>query len=49
MDLEITEFNNNAQPYYVVVDSEGNKLMEPLGYSSEEEFVKFLDEGKSKY
>lgn len=49
MDLEITEFNNNAQPYYVVVDSEGNKLMDPLGYSTEEEFVSFLDKGKRKY
>ncbi|AWW00114.1 protein-disulfide reductase DsbD family protein [Arcticibacterium luteifluviistationis] len=49
MDLEITMFNNNAQPYYVIVDSEGKTLMEPLGYSSEEEFVAFLDEGKRKY
>ena len=49
MDLEITMFNNNAQPYYVIVDSEGNTLMDPLGYSTEEEFVAFLDEGKGKY
>ena len=49
MDLEITEFNNNAQPFYVVVDSNGSKVMEPLGYSSKEEFVKFLDDGKGKY
>ncbi|MFT5883595.1 MAG: thiol:disulfide interchange protein [Arcticibacterium sp.] len=49
MDLEITVFNNNAQPYYVVVDSKGNPLLDPLGYSTEEEFVNFLDEGKSKF
>lgn len=49
MDLEITKFNNNAQPYYAVVDSKGNILIEPIGYSSEEEFVNFLDKGKSKF
>jgi thiol:disulfide interchange protein len=49
MDLEITKFNNNAQPYYAVVDSKGNTLIEPIGYSSEEEFVNFLDKGKSKF
>jgi thiol:disulfide interchange protein len=49
MDLEITKFNNNAQPYYAVVDSDGNTLIDPIGYSTEAEFVKFLDEGKSKF
>ncbi|KPM47729.1 protein-disulfide reductase DsbD family protein [Jiulongibacter sediminis] len=49
MDLEITKFNNNAQPYYAVVDSEGNPLLEPIGYSSEEEFVEFLDKGKNLF
>ncbi|MFT4734634.1 MAG: thiol:disulfide interchange protein [Algoriphagus sp.] len=49
MDLEITVFNNNAQPYYVVVDSKGNTLQDPIGYSTEEEFIIFLDEGKSKF
>jgi len=49
MDFEITKFNNNAQPYYAVVDSKGNVLMDPIGYSTEAEFVKFLDEGKSKH
>lgn len=49
MDLEITKFNNNAQPYYAVVDSEGNPLIDPIGYSSEEEFIEFLDKGKSRF
>ena len=49
MDLEITKFNNNAQPYYAVVDSKGNTLIDPIGYSTEQEFVDFLDKGKSKF
>ncbi|NBA88153.1 thioredoxin fold domain-containing protein [Emticicia sp. CRIBPO] len=48
MDLEITKFNNNAQPYYVIVDSEGKTIVPPLGYSSTEDFIKFLDKGKGK-
>ncbi|MGR3810813.1 cytochrome c biogenesis protein CcdA [Jiulongibacter sp. NS-SX5] len=47
MDLEITKFNNNAQPYYAVVNAEGEPLLDPIGYSSEEEFIDFLDKGKS--
>lgn len=49
MDLEITKFNNNAQPYYVIVDANGNKLIEPMGYSTAEQFVEFLDKGKAKF
>ncbi len=49
MDLEITKFNNNAQPYYAVVDSKGNALMDPIGYSSAEDFAEFLEAGKSKF
>ncbi len=49
MDLEITKFNNNAQPYYVIVNTNGDALVKPLGYVSTEEFVKFLDEGKAKF
>ncbi|MDP5139089.1 MAG: thioredoxin family protein, partial [Spirosomaceae bacterium] len=49
MDLEITKFNNNAQPYYAIVNTKGDVLVKPLGYVSTEEFIKFLDEGKSKF
>ncbi|MFB0947301.1 MAG: thiol:disulfide interchange protein [Spirosomataceae bacterium] len=49
MDLEITKFNNNAQPYYAIVDTEGKSLVKPLGYVSTEEFIKFLDRGKAKF
>jgi thiol:disulfide interchange protein len=49
MDLEITKYNNNAQPYYVIVHPNGEKLLEPLGYSSEADFIKFLDKGKASF
>nr|MBP8156414.1 thioredoxin family protein [Leadbetterella sp.] len=49
MDLEITKYNNNAQPYYVIVHPNGDKLLEPLGYSSEIDFIKFLDKGKAAF
>jgi thiol:disulfide interchange protein DsbD len=48
MDLEITRFNNNAQPYYAVVDANGKTIVNPIGFSNVEDFVKFLDEGKKK-
>ncbi len=48
MDFEITRFNNNAQPFYVVVDVSGKTIVNPIGYSSVEDFVKFLEKGKKK-
>ena len=49
-DLQITKFNNNAQPHYCLVDSNGNLLVAPKNYDrSIENFVAFLDAGKSKF
>ena len=40
----------NAQPYYVIEDSNGKIIVkQPIGYTSKEEFIKFLDEGISNY
>lgn len=45
-DLQITRFNNNAQPYYVLLNEDGELLMEPRAYDlSISGFVDFLDEG----
>ena len=50
MDLEIVKYNNNAQPYYVIEDSNGKLIVkQPIGYTSKEEFLKFLDEGINNY
>jgi thiol:disulfide interchange protein len=48
-DLQIVKFNSNSQPYYFIVDANGNKLIEPVGYTSVENFTKFLEEGKKKF
>ncbi|HLF35990.1 MAG TPA: cytochrome c biogenesis protein CcdA [Cyclobacteriaceae bacterium] len=46
-DFQITRFNNNAQPFYVILDNSEKFLMAPRAYDlSVEGFVKFLDEAK---
>ena len=49
MDMEITKYNNNAQPYYVIVKPNGDKILEPIGFTSAEEFAAFLEKGKAGY
>jgi thiol:disulfide interchange protein DsbD len=49
-DLQITRYNNNAQPHYCLVDSEGKLLVSPKNYDrSVDNFVAFLDSGKAKF
>lgn len=49
-DLQITNLNNNAQPFYVLVGADERVLVSPYGYDkSVEDFVAFLDAGKKKY
>ncbi len=45
-DLQITKFNNNAQPYYALIDGEGNLLADPKAYDlNVGRFISFLDQG----
>jgi thiol:disulfide interchange protein DsbD len=49
-DLQITNLNNNAQPFYVLVGKDERVLAWPYGYDrSVEKFVAFLDSGKKKF
>ncbi|WP_018479581.1 protein-disulfide reductase DsbD family protein [Pontibacter roseus] len=49
-DYQITKFNVNAQPYYVLMDENENMLVQPIAYDlSVENFVKFLDAGVEAY
>ncbi|KAA9331121.1 protein-disulfide reductase DsbD family protein [Adhaeribacter soli] len=49
-DYQVTKFNVNAQPYYVLLGPDGEKLNEPIAYNlNVAAFVKFLDEGKAIY
>ncbi len=50
VDLQVSKFNSNAQPLYVVTDAEGNPLNKPYGYNEDiAAYIKFLDEGKNKF
>ncbi len=49
-DFQITRFNVNAQPYYVLLDAEENLLVQPRGYDlNVNDFVKFLDDGLAAF
>lgn len=49
-DLQIANLNNNAQPFYVLLGTDERVLAWPYGYNrSVEDFVKFLESGKSKF
>ncbi|MFC5271424.1 protein-disulfide reductase DsbD family protein [Adhaeribacter terreus] len=49
-DYQVTKFNVNAQPYYVLLGPDGEKLNEPVAYNLDiAAFVKFLDQGKANY
>jgi thiol:disulfide interchange protein DsbD len=45
-DFQITRFNTNAQPFYVLVNPNGEMLMHPKAYDLNiDNFVEFLDSG----
>jgi thiol:disulfide interchange protein len=49
-DLQITNLDNNAQPFYVLVGKDERVLAWPFGYDKNvENFVKFLESGKKTY
>lgn len=49
-DYQITKFNVNAQPYYVLMDEDENVLVEPIAYERDvQKFVEFLDAGVAAY
>ncbi|MEI7661436.1 MAG: cytochrome c biogenesis protein CcdA, partial [Bacteroidota bacterium] len=49
-DLQITRFNVNSQPYYVLLDTAGNLLTSPRAYDLDvNAFIKFLDAGTANF
>lgn len=45
-DFQITRFGVNAQPYYIILDPNGNALTEGVGFTpGVEDYVDFLDNG----
>ncbi|MBC8110438.1 MAG: thioredoxin family protein [Verrucomicrobia bacterium] len=49
-DFQVTRFQNNAQPFYCLLNHEGELLMQPKAYDLKtENFVNFLDEGLKNF
>lgn len=49
-DFQITRFNNNAQPYYVILDHDEEMLVRPKAYDTDpQNFVEFLDKAKEAF
>lgn len=49
-DVQASRFNTNSQPYYVLLDNNGNLLAEPRGYTPDvDTYAQFLDEGLCRY
>ena len=45
-DFQITRFGVNAQPYYVLMDYNGNTLIPAIGFESDiDKYISFLDKG----
>ncbi len=49
-DLQITNLENNAQPFYVLLGADERVLAWPYAYNRDiDAFVQFLEQGKKKY
>jgi thiol:disulfide interchange protein DsbD len=49
-DFQISRFNVNAQPYYVILDTNGQPLIPPKAYDLNiDNFISFLEAGKQAF
>ncbi|BDD07840.1 thiol:disulfide interchange protein DsbD [Fulvitalea axinellae] len=49
-DFQITQFDNNAQPFYVLVGTDGKELVKPRAYDlSVTGFIEFLESGLTEF
>ncbi|MDR9487136.1 MAG: protein-disulfide reductase DsbD family protein [Salibacter sp.] len=49
-DFQASRFGTNSQPYYVVIDHEGNQLIESAAYDPDiEKYINWLDKGKKTF
>ena len=49
-EIQIEKFGANAQPYYVILDGDGNLLVKPHAYDLDKpSYIKFLDDGLAAY
>ena len=49
-DYQIVRYKANAQPYYIILDSNGNDLIEPIGYTPDvDEYKEWINKGISNF
>jgi thiol:disulfide interchange protein len=49
-EIQIEKFGANAQPFYVILDGDGNSLVQPHAYDLDiASYIKFLDDGVAVY
>ncbi|MEO6168277.1 MAG: thioredoxin family protein, partial [Chitinophagales bacterium] len=49
-DIQYSKYKIGAQPYYVLLDNEGNLLIQPRAYTSDiSAYVQFLDDGIKEF
>lgn len=48
-DYQLVKFNSSAQPLYVLIDHNENILGEPIGSSTVEEYIGFLERGIEQF
>jgi thiol:disulfide interchange protein len=49
LDLEISKYDSNAQPYYVITNEKGEALVKPIGATDVKSFISYLDSGIAAY
>ncbi len=50
LDFQITRFNTNTLPYYVIVDLNGDPLTKAIGFDPDpRKYIDFLDEGLQNF
>jgi thiol:disulfide interchange protein len=47
-NMQVVNFQTNSQPQYITISPEGKLLNAPVGYTSKENYLRFLKEGISK-
>lgn len=49
-DYQITRYKNNAQPFYIILDDNGNDISDPVGYTPDiEEYKIWLENGIANF
>ena len=49
-EIQIEKFGKNAQPFYVILDEDGNSMVTPHAYDLDiASYIKFLDDGVAGY